>query len=87
MGQPWPCLELIAQGRGVINILNVSRETIHRLAQQEGIELQTSQKLTLEQREEAFLLLDEGQSLRQAAKRFGITPESLRRLVQRHKQA
>jgi DNA-directed RNA polymerase specialized sigma24 family protein len=73
--------------RKVANVLGVSRETIHRLAQQENIELQTSQKLTPEQREEAFLLLDEGVSLRQTARHFGITPESLRRLAKRHKQA
>ncbi|HTK07233.1 MAG TPA: recombinase family protein [Ktedonobacteraceae bacterium] len=71
--------------RKVANILGVSRETIHRLTQQEGIVLQTSQKLTLEQREEAFLLLDGGMSLRQAARHFGVSPESLRRLVKRHK--
>lgn len=48
--------------------------------------LQQSQKLTPKQREEAFLLLDEGLSLRQTAKRFGVNPESLRRLVKRHKE-
>jgi DNA invertase Pin-like site-specific DNA recombinase len=73
--------------RKVAAILGTSRETIHRLAQQEGIELEQSQKLTPEQREEAFLLLEEGISLRQTAKRFGVSPESLRRLVKRHKQA
>ncbi len=73
--------------RKVAAILGTSRETIHRLAQQEGIELEQSQKLTLEQREEAFLLLDEGMSLRQTARRFGVNPESLRRLVKRHKRA
>jgi DNA-directed RNA polymerase specialized sigma24 family protein len=58
----------------------------NRLTQQEGIMLQQSQKLTPKQREEAFLLLDEGLSLRQTAKRFGVNPESLRRLVKRHKE-
>jgi site-specific DNA recombinase len=71
--------------RKVATILGTSRETIHRLAKQEGIELETSQKLTLDQREEAFLLLDEGMSLRQTARHFGVSPESLRRLVKRHK--
>jgi transposase-like protein len=64
--------------RKVAAILGTSRETIHRLAQQEGIELEQSQKLTPEQREEAFFLLDEGMSLRQTARRFGVNPESLR---------
>jgi DNA invertase Pin-like site-specific DNA recombinase len=73
--------------RKVAAILGTSRETIHRLAQQEGIELEQSQKLTPEQREEAFFLLDEGMSLRQTARRFGVNPESLRRLVKRHKRA
>ena len=58
-----------------------------QLAQQEDLVLQASQKLTLEQREEAFNLLDAGTSLRQVAKRFGVNPESLRRLVKRHKPA
>ena len=71
--------------RKVAAILGTSRGTIHRLVEQEGIELQTSQKLTLEQREEAFLLLESGISLRQVAKHFGVNPESLRRLVERHK--
>jgi transposase len=71
--------------RKVAHILGTSRGTIFRLVEQEGIELQPSQKLTPEQREGAFLLLDEGMSLRYTAKRFGITPESLRRLVNRHK--
>ena len=43
--------------------------------------LQTSQKLTLEQREEAFSLLETGMLLRQVAKHFEVNPESLRRLV------
>ncbi|MBA2286286.1 MAG: helix-turn-helix domain-containing protein [Ktedonobacteraceae bacterium] len=43
--------------------------------------LQQSQKLTPEQREDAFLLLEEGVSLRETARRFGVNPESLRRLV------
>ena len=70
--------------RKVAGILGTSRETIHRLAQQERLILQTSQKLTAEQREEAFLLLEGGMSLRGVAKRFGVNPESLRRLVKRH---
>ncbi|HEY7417659.1 MAG TPA: helix-turn-helix domain-containing protein, partial [Ktedonobacteraceae bacterium] len=41
----------------------------------------------LEQREEAFTLLDTGISIRQVAKRFGVNPESLRRLVKRHKSS
>ncbi|HEV2653419.1 MAG TPA: helix-turn-helix domain-containing protein, partial [Ktedonobacteraceae bacterium] len=72
--------------RKVAAILGTSRGTIHRLVEQEGIELQTSQKLTLEQREEAFLLLESGMSLRQVAKHFGVNPESLRRLAERHKR-
>jgi len=40
----------------------------------EGIALQPSQKLTPEQREEVFLLLDEGISLRETARRFGVDP-------------
>lgn len=72
--------------RKVAGILGTSRGTIHRLAQQEGIELEQSQKLTLEQREEAFLLLEKGTSLRQTARRFGVNPESLRRLVKRHRE-
>ena len=67
--------------------MGTSRETIHRLAQQEGIELQQSQKLTPAQRQEAFNLLDTGMSLRQVAKRFDMNPESLRRLAKRHKSA
>ncbi len=70
--------------RKVASILGTSRETIHRLAQQEGLVLQMSQKLTAEQREEAFLLLEGGMSLRGVAKRFGVNPESLRRLLKRH---
>jgi transposase-like protein len=70
--------------RKVASILGTSRETIHRLAQQEGLVLQMSQKLTAEQREEAFLLLEGGMSLRGVAKRFCVNPESLRRLVKRH---
>jgi transposase-like protein len=73
--------------RKVANILGTSRGTIHRLTQQEGITLQQSQKLTPEQREDAFLLLETGVSLRETARRFGVNPESLRRLVKRHKQA
>jgi transposase-like protein len=71
--------------RKVASILGTSRGTIHRLVKQEGIELQTSQKLTLEQREEAFQLLDTGISVRQVAKHFGINSESLRQLVIRRK--
>jgi transposase len=70
--------------RKVASILGTSRETIHRLAQQEGLVLQMSQKLTAEQREEAFLFLEGGMSLRGVAKRFCVNPESLRRLVKRH---
>ena len=70
--------------RKVANILGTSRGTIQRLVEQEGIELKTSQKLTIEQREEAFHLLEQGVSLRQVARRFGINPESKRRLVKRH---
>ena len=70
--------------RKVAGILGTSRETIHRLTRQEGLLLRTSQKLTAEQREEAFLLLEGGMSLREVAKRFGVNPESLRRLVKRH---
>ena len=73
--------------RKVANILGASRGAVHRLVKQEGIELETSQKLTPEQREEAFRLLDAGMSLRQVARRFAINPESLRRLVSRHKPA
>jgi len=73
--------------RTVAKILGTSRETIHRLAKQEDIELHTSQRLSSEQREEAFHLLDAGMSLRQVARHFGVTPESLRRLVKRHKSA
>jgi hypothetical protein len=47
--------------RKVASILGTSRETIHRLAQQEGLVLQMSQKLTAEQREEAFLFLEGGE--------------------------
>lgn len=72
--------------RKVAAILDTSRGTIHRLVEQEGIELQTSQKLTLEQREEAFLFLESGMSLRQVARHFGVHPESLRRLAERHNQ-
>jgi site-specific DNA recombinase len=71
--------------RKVAAVLGTSRETIRRLAQREGIELQTSQKLTMEEREQAFGLLDMGVSLRQVAKQFGVTAESLRRLVQRQR--
>jgi IS30 family transposase len=70
--------------RKVAAILGTSRGTIHRLVEQEGIALQTSRKLTLEQREEAFLLLESEMSLRGVAKRFGVNPELLRRLVKRH---
>lgn len=73
--------------RKVAHALGTSRGTIQRLVEQEGIELQTSQKLTAEQRAEAFHLLDMGVSLRQVAKRFGVNAESLRRLVRRHKSA
>jgi len=70
--------------RKVAAILGASRETIHRLAQKRGIELEQSQKLTLEQREEAFRVLKSGVSLRQTARQFGVSAESLRRLVKRH---
>jgi len=73
--------------RQVAHTLGTSRGTIHRLVEQEGIELQISQKLTVEQRAEAFHLLDTGVSLRQVARRFGVNAESLRRLVRRHKSA
>ena len=73
--------------RKVAHALGTSRGTIQRLVEQEGIELQTSQKLTVEQRAEAFHLLDTGMSLRQVARRFGVNAESLRRLVKRHKSA
>ncbi len=73
--------------RKVAHALGTSRGTIERLVEQEGIELQTSQKLTGEQRKEPFRLLDQGMSLRQVARRFGVNPESLRRLVRRHKSA
>ncbi len=73
--------------RKVAHALGTSRGTIQRLVEQEGIELQTSQKLTVEQRAEAFHLLDTGVSLRQVARRFGVNAESLRRLVRRHKSA
>lgn len=71
--------------RKVAAVLGTSRETIHRLAQREGIELERSQKLTPEQREEAFRMLDSGVSLRQTARQFGISAESLRRLARRHR--
>ncbi|WP_236600323.1 helix-turn-helix domain-containing protein [Ktedonobacter sp. SOSP1-85] len=71
--------------RKVVSALGTSRGTIQRLVEQEGIERQTSQKLSFEQREEAFRLLDEGVSLRQVAWQFGVNPESLRRLAMRHK--
>jgi transposase len=70
--------------RNVASRLGTSRATIHRLAQQEGIQLQPSRKLSDEQRLEAFALLEQGMSLRQVAKQFGIGAESLRRLVARH---
>ncbi|GHO54470.1 hypothetical protein KSB_29450 [Ktedonobacter robiniae] len=63
----------------------IERGMIQRLVEQEGIEQQTSQRLSFEQREEAFRLLDEGVSLRQVARQFGVNPESLRRLAMRHK--
>jgi transposase len=71
--------------RQVASHLGTSRGTIHRLVKKEGIELQTSQKLTAMQREEAFALLDTGWSLRQVARQFGVTPESIRRLASRRK--
>ncbi|GHO73873.1 hypothetical protein KSD_16440 [Ktedonobacter sp. SOSP1-85] len=71
--------------RKVASALGTSRGTIQRLVEQEGIERQTSQKLSFEQREEAFRLLDEVVSLRQVARQFGVNPESLRRLAMRHK--
>ena len=51
----------------------------------EGVKLQTSQKLAAMQREEAFELLDTRWSLRQVAKQFGVTAESIRRLANRRK--
>ena len=71
--------------RKVASALDTSRGTIQRLVEQEDIERQTSQKLSLEQREEAFRLLDEGVSLRQVARQFSVNPELLRRLAMRHK--
>ena len=71
--------------RKVASALGPSQGTIQRLVEQEGIERQTSKKLSPEQREEAFRFLDEGVSLRQVARQFGVNPESLRRLVMRHK--
>ncbi|GHO45046.1 helix-turn-helix domain-containing protein [Ktedonospora formicarum] len=71
--------------RKVAAALGPSQGTIQRLVEQEDIEQQTSQKLSPEQREEAFRLLDGGISLRQVAQQFGVNPESLRRLAMRHK--
>ncbi|GCE20039.1 recombinase family protein [Dictyobacter kobayashii] len=70
--------------RQVADILGTSRETIRRVALSEGIELQTSQKLTLAEREGALALLDAGLSLRQVARQYGVSPESIRRLAKRH---
>ncbi|WP_244422117.1 helix-turn-helix domain-containing protein [Ktedonobacter racemifer] len=74
-------MQCYPRNRKVASALGTSRGTIQRLVEQEGIERQTSQRLSLEQREEAFRLLDEGVSLRQVARQFGVNPESLRRLV------
>jgi transposase len=78
---------LLRQGwsiRQVASHYGVSRESIHRLAKKEGIELQpTLPKLTGEKREEALALLKQGFSLRQVAKRLEVNHETLRRLLKR----
>jgi len=45
-----------------------------------------SPSLTPEQREEALKLVEEGMSLRQVAKQFGTSYESIRRAIQKQKQ-
>lgn len=70
--------------RKVASLLGTSRETVRRIAQKEGIALQTSRKLTAAEREEAIRLLETGLSLRKVAGQFGVSAESIRRLAQRH---
>ncbi len=69
--------------RRVVSILGTSKETIRRLAQEEGIEVQPDPTLTPAQREEAIRLLQEpGMSLRKVADILGTSRGTIHRLTQ-----
>lgn len=76
--------------RKVAEQFGVNHESLRQLAKQEGIVLRpwgqrttpTEQRLTPEQQEEVLALLNAGTSLRQVARQFDMSRESLRRLVQ-----
>ncbi|HEX4204405.1 MAG TPA: helix-turn-helix domain-containing protein [Ktedonobacteraceae bacterium] len=68
--------------RRIASNLGVSKETIRRFAQEEGIELQPDPALTPEQQEEAIRFLQEpGMSLRKVATILGTSRGTLHRLT------
>jgi transposase len=76
--------------RKVAEQFGVNHESLRQLAKQEGIVLRpwgqritpTERRLTPGQQEEVLALLSAGTSLRQVARQFAMSRESLRRLVQ-----
>ncbi len=78
---------LIRQGmplEKIAELFKTSYDTIRRLANSQGIELQRSErKLSSEQLSEAYDLLRADVPFREVARQYEIHPESLRRLVVR----
>ncbi len=80
--------------RKVAEQFGVNHESLRQLAKQEGIVLRpwgqritpTEQRLTPEQLEEVLALLSAGTSLRQVARQYAMSRESLRRLVKELKE-
>lgn len=93
-GQKQEALALLRSGiavRKVAEQFDVNHESLRRFAKEQGVTLKpwgqrmtpTEQKLQPEQQEEVIALLGSGVSLREAARRFDLSRESLRRLVKR----
>jgi DNA invertase Pin-like site-specific DNA recombinase len=81
---------LIRQGmplKKVAELFDSTYEVVRRLAKRQGVELEGREKrLTPEQQQEARALVRSGVSLRQAARKVGISRCALEGLLQAGKQ-